>query len=457
MQKITIGRGTNNNIVINDQFISGNHLQITLTDQGQYILEDLGSSNGTYVNGHKTERAILQTNDIVKIGDNIIPWVNYFDKKKQDEKPKGTFFKTITIGRSVGNNIVINKEAVSSKHCKITISDKGEYFIEDLGSTNGTFVNNARIESAKIKKGEFIRLGDKTVNEWWKFFETKSPKHLPLTKKAKPISRVIIVNKRRIPIWLIILLSIIFSFIVVGGGFILYEKNKESEVIPEQADVNIAIDTLITRKNLPEPPEIKAHSLKIPDDAIDRLIKGCHSSGDYKELLKACDFNKSVVRNFAVKLASGSPGSFNLGQVCGIFDYCFMKWKYVDDPASNEFISSASNTIEGSNLSGDCDDFAVLIGSLILSIGGDVRINYSFNDISGHAFTEVNLGKPNMAKVKKYLRARYTYENTIHYSMDEDDDIWLNLDWTAKMPGGPYFNGTRGSRFYIIANRCEDF
>src|SRR5699024_7764863 len=47
---------------------------------------------------------------------------------------------SITIGRSNKNHIVIKDPFISKKHIKI-YKDKGQYFIEDLGSSNGTYVN----------------------------------------------------------------------------------------------------------------------------------------------------------------------------------------------------------------------------------------------------------------------------------------------------------------------------
>ena len=65
---------------------------------------------------------------------------------------------TITIGRATNNDIIIPEQTVSSKHATITI-EKGSFFINDLGSTNGTFVNGSRISSKLLKSGDIIKLG----------------------------------------------------------------------------------------------------------------------------------------------------------------------------------------------------------------------------------------------------------------------------------------------------------
>ena len=66
----------------------------------------------------------------------------------------------ITIGREIGNSIApVAAEGLSRRHAKI-VSRDGKWTIEDLGSTNGTFVNGKKIDSpAEIKPGDKISCG----------------------------------------------------------------------------------------------------------------------------------------------------------------------------------------------------------------------------------------------------------------------------------------------------------
>ena len=67
---------------------------------------------------------------------------------------------TLTIGRDINNEIVINDAEVSRQHCRFQLFGGG-YTIEDLGSTNGTWVNEERIAGThQLRPGEVIRLGD---------------------------------------------------------------------------------------------------------------------------------------------------------------------------------------------------------------------------------------------------------------------------------------------------------
>lgn len=68
----------------------------------------------------------------------------------------------ITIGRDTSNMLVINDPEVSRRHARI-FWQGDRYFIEDLGSTNGTMVGGIRIEAAHpLRHGELITLGENT-------------------------------------------------------------------------------------------------------------------------------------------------------------------------------------------------------------------------------------------------------------------------------------------------------
>lgn len=74
MKTIRIGRGTNNDVVINDGVVSTSHAVITLSDSGEVIIEDLNSKNGTFVDGRRVSRAKLSTASVVLLGNHSIDW-----------------------------------------------------------------------------------------------------------------------------------------------------------------------------------------------------------------------------------------------------------------------------------------------------------------------------------------------------------------------------------------------
>ena len=63
-----------------------------------------------------------------------------------------------TIGRSPDCEIFLDDVTVSRKHAVLTQRDDG-FFIEDLGSLNGTFLNRHRIESGQLNDGDELQIG----------------------------------------------------------------------------------------------------------------------------------------------------------------------------------------------------------------------------------------------------------------------------------------------------------
>jgi hypothetical protein len=68
----------------------------------------------------------------------------------------------MSIGRSRLNEIRPDDPSISAQHCRI-IPEKGEYVIYDLGSTNGTVVNNINVNMAILEEGDTIRIGSTTL------------------------------------------------------------------------------------------------------------------------------------------------------------------------------------------------------------------------------------------------------------------------------------------------------
>lgn len=65
---------------------------------------------------------------------------------------------SLSIGRSPGNDVVIDNLAVSGHHARLSI-DQDHYVIEDMNSLNGTFLNNQRIRRSTLKDGDEIVIG----------------------------------------------------------------------------------------------------------------------------------------------------------------------------------------------------------------------------------------------------------------------------------------------------------
>lgn len=70
--------------------------------------------------------------------------------------------RPITLGRSPDADIVILDEKASRLHCGIRLWD-GDFYIKDLKSKNGTYVNGVRIEMTKLNPGDQIRIGSSLI------------------------------------------------------------------------------------------------------------------------------------------------------------------------------------------------------------------------------------------------------------------------------------------------------
>jgi hypothetical protein len=78
--------------------------------------------------------------------------------------PAGVVFPLqgwITVGRAAASDIVLDEQFVSSTHARLV--PRGQfYYVEDLGSTNGTFVNEKPVTEAQLKLDSRLRIGETT-------------------------------------------------------------------------------------------------------------------------------------------------------------------------------------------------------------------------------------------------------------------------------------------------------
>lgn len=92
-----------------------------------------------------------------------------------------------TIGRLPDNTVQIDNLAVSGHHARITW-DKDHYEIEDLGSLNGTYVNNERVGKAKLRHCDLVRIGKHEIefkNEGPALFSSVAAKAGPEVAKLE--------------------------------------------------------------------------------------------------------------------------------------------------------------------------------------------------------------------------------------------------------------------------------
>lgn len=152
-----------------------------------------------------------------------------------------------------------------------------------------------------------------------------------------------------------------------------------------------------------------------------------------------------IVRDFAVKIAAAAPGPWDNPQGSKIPNAAGAKqlvlihgalsrnWKYVSDPAVSwtDYTSPASRTI-ALGLAGDCDDYATVVASCIIAVGGRARIIHAFRGNQGHAWAEVWIGRESAANQVLQAVANYSGRNPRDLAVTQDvntGDRWLVLDW----------------------------
>jgi pSer/pThr/pTyr-binding forkhead associated (FHA) protein len=64
-----------------------------------------------------------------------------------------------TMGRAPGADFIVEAALVSRLHCQFALSHEGTLTVQDLGSTNGTFVNDRKVTRARLTAGDRVRVG----------------------------------------------------------------------------------------------------------------------------------------------------------------------------------------------------------------------------------------------------------------------------------------------------------
>jgi ABC-type multidrug transport system ATPase subunit/predicted component of type VI protein secretion system len=162
---ITIGRSPESDVRIDLPIVSWNHARV-LVDGNNFMLEDVGSRNGTYIDrlDNRITRARLGPESDVYFGSYKVPASQLISGRKV-EIGESAFDKVdfrsavMVMGRDPGCDVPLSYPTVSWHHVRLTRVAEG-IFVEDLNSRNGTFVRGARISGKVLAKpGDEIALG----------------------------------------------------------------------------------------------------------------------------------------------------------------------------------------------------------------------------------------------------------------------------------------------------------
>ncbi len=163
-------------------------------------------------------------------------------------------------------------------------------------------------------------------------------------------------------------------------------------------------------------------------------------------ILKAINYQNPIVRDFALEAISTHFVAEQKHsqhrqwiQSFAIFKEINSRWNYVNDPKGEDYYAAASETIR--HLAGDCDDHAVLMSACIKSIGGTMRLIHT----DGHLYPEILIGNHKDMDKANYLikKELFTIESrgkSLFFHTEKNGQVWLNLDYTARYPGGTFMS-----------------
>ena len=178
--QLTIGRDPRCEMVLPDPQVSTRHATIQQTPQG-YVLTDLGSKNGTFVNGQQVQQALLRGGERLRVGQTELVFtaagmpvapapvpqhpasvatVYLAVMAGEQEFARYPVTSGTVLGRYAGCPVDLNADAlVSRQHARLDCQ-AGQWIITDLGSGNRTFVNGRQVTSQALRHGDEVRVGN---------------------------------------------------------------------------------------------------------------------------------------------------------------------------------------------------------------------------------------------------------------------------------------------------------
>ncbi len=167
IRTISVGRGPENDVVLDYPVVSWNHARLTVDSSGWMRVEDLGSTNGTSIN-HKSNQirtADIQATDVLYFGSFKIPVARLVGSRKlvlgaaAEQATINLAEKPLIVGRDPACDIHVDSPLVSWHHARLVKGPDG-IAIEELDSRNGTFVQGARItRKTTLRRGSEVHLG----------------------------------------------------------------------------------------------------------------------------------------------------------------------------------------------------------------------------------------------------------------------------------------------------------
>jgi len=161
---ITLGRGPHNTVTLDLPQVSWEHARLSRDGGGVWWLEDLGSTNGTFVNDRSrpVRRERVKPEDTLYLGSCRLAAARLLGADGPPAAPRPVSIRPdrpLLMGRDPKADIHLDFPQVSWHHARLEPDGKGSLVLRDLGSSNGTWVNGERITSRAVGANDLIGLG----------------------------------------------------------------------------------------------------------------------------------------------------------------------------------------------------------------------------------------------------------------------------------------------------------
>ena len=163
---VILGRDDSADFRVPNVLVSRRHLELR-PGAANWLARDLHTMNGTFVSGARipAERGLpIEAGMVLMLGDPLTgSRVQVLGRRGaspvDDTVGRTSCRDAVRLGRSPGNDVVIPDPMVSAHHARLTRLGGARYLLDDLGSTNGTFVDGVRIERREVVPGQVVSLG----------------------------------------------------------------------------------------------------------------------------------------------------------------------------------------------------------------------------------------------------------------------------------------------------------
>lgn len=163
-QVVTVGRSLDASFQINDPSISRIHFRLTFDSAvGNWLLTDNKSANGIWVNKIPVDSARVTVAMDVHLGNDALSAVVSIAPTESAAKvvrdSSLNVASDVVIGKAADADFILSDVLVSRKHARL-IRFEQSVVLEDLGSTNGTFLNGKLIRTSPVREGDVITIGN---------------------------------------------------------------------------------------------------------------------------------------------------------------------------------------------------------------------------------------------------------------------------------------------------------